>query len=196
MKRWYKLAALVAGVATLAGAGASARVADAAPSAQAPIQVGVVYSRTGRLAAYGAQFVQGLRYGIAYATKGTGRGQRPQDRAHARRRRHRPGQGGRRGEGPDRQGLQDHHRHGVVGHRARSSRRSPTRTRSSTSPGPAATDAVTGINKYTFRVGPPDATRTCSPRARTSAAAAGKNVTVFAQDSAFGHRQLRRRERR
>ena len=33
---------------------------------------GVVYSRTGLLAAYGAQFVQGLRYGIAYATKGTG----------------------------------------------------------------------------------------------------------------------------
>ena len=29
MKRWYKLAALVAGVATLAGVGASARVADA-----------------------------------------------------------------------------------------------------------------------------------------------------------------------
>ena len=71
MKRWHKLAALAAGVATLAGAGATARVADAAPSAQAPIQVGVVYSRTGLLASYGAQFVQGLRYGIAYATKGT-----------------------------------------------------------------------------------------------------------------------------
>ena len=71
MKRWHKLAALAAGVAALAGAGATARVADAAPSAQAPIQVGVVYSRTGLLAAYGAQFVQGLRYGIAYATKGT-----------------------------------------------------------------------------------------------------------------------------
>ena len=71
MKRWYKLAALVAGVATLAGVGATARVADAAPSATAPIQVGVVYSRTGLLASYGAQFVQGLRYGIAYATKGT-----------------------------------------------------------------------------------------------------------------------------
>ena len=72
MKRWYKLAALVAGVATLAGVGASARVADAAPTAQAPIQVGVVYSRTGLLASYGAQFVQGLRYGIAYSTKGSG----------------------------------------------------------------------------------------------------------------------------
>ena len=48
MKRWYKLAALVAGVATLAGVGATARVADAAPSATAPVQVGIVYSRTGR----------------------------------------------------------------------------------------------------------------------------------------------------
>src|SRR5262245_13225602 len=71
MKRWHKLAALAAGIATLAGVGATARVADAAPSAQAPVQVGVVYSRTGLLASYGAQFVQGLRYGIAYATKGS-----------------------------------------------------------------------------------------------------------------------------
>ena len=71
MKRWYKLAALVAGVATLAGIGASARGADAAPTATAPIKVGIVYSRTGLLAAYGAQYVQGLRYGLAYATKGT-----------------------------------------------------------------------------------------------------------------------------
>src|SRR5512145_2163157 len=71
MKRWYALAALVAGVATIAGVGATARVADAAPGANAPIQVGIVYSRTGLLSSYGAQYVQGLRYGIAYATKGT-----------------------------------------------------------------------------------------------------------------------------
>jgi hypothetical protein len=37
MKRWHKLAALAAGVAALAGAGATARGADAAPSANAPI---------------------------------------------------------------------------------------------------------------------------------------------------------------
>ena len=51
MKRWYSLAALVIGVAVLAGIGATARVADAAPSAAAPIKVGIVYSRTGAFAA-------------------------------------------------------------------------------------------------------------------------------------------------
>ena len=71
MQRWHKLVALVVGVAVLAGAGATTRAADAAPSASAPIQVGVVYSRTGLLASYGAQYIQGLRYGLAYATKGT-----------------------------------------------------------------------------------------------------------------------------
>ena len=45
MKRWYKLAALVAGVATLAGVGATARVADAAPSATAL----TVATRTGNV---------------------------------------------------------------------------------------------------------------------------------------------------
>ena len=71
MQRWHKLVALVVGVAVLAGAGATTRAADAAPSASAPIQVGIVYSRTGLLASYGAQYIQGLRYGLAYATKGT-----------------------------------------------------------------------------------------------------------------------------
>ena len=72
MKRWHKLAALAAGVATLAGAGATARIADAAPSANAPIKVGIVYSRTGAFAAYGAEYLSGLRLGLDYATRGTG----------------------------------------------------------------------------------------------------------------------------
>ena len=87
MKRWYKLGAIVAGVAALAGAGATVKAADAAPSAQAPIKVGIVYSRTGLLASYGAQYIQGLRYGLAYATKGTNAVNGTEDRAHARRRR-------------------------------------------------------------------------------------------------------------
>ena len=72
MKRWHKLAALAAGVSALAGAGATARVADAAPSATAPIKVGIVYSRTGAFAAYGAEYLSGLRLGLDYATRGTG----------------------------------------------------------------------------------------------------------------------------
>ena len=39
--------------------------------ATATIKIGIVYSRTGALAAYGAQYVSGLRWGLNYATKGT-----------------------------------------------------------------------------------------------------------------------------
>ena len=95
----------------LAGVGATARIADAAPSANAPIKVGIIYSRTGAL--------RGLRrgvrlrasgYGLDYATKGTNKvnGHKIEltlvddgtDAAKA--------VAGR--EGPDRQGLQDHRR--------------------------------------------------------------------------------------
>jgi branched-chain amino acid transport system substrate-binding protein len=184
MKRWYKLAALVAGVATLAGVGASARVADAAPTAQAPIQVGVVYSRTGLLASYGAQFVQGLRYGIAYSTKGSG------------------AVNGRKieltlvddGTDPVKAvaGAKD-----LIG----KGYKIITGTTSSgialqLAPladqnkilyisGPAASDAVTGVNKNTFRAGRQSYQDVLAASSYLGGGA-GKNVTVFAQDSAFG----------
>ena len=50
--------------------------------------------------------------------------------------------------------------------------------------GPAATDAVTGINKYTFRSG--RQTYQDVKTAATFLKGVGKNVTVFAQDSVFG----------
>ena len=100
--------------------GAGTAEADArAPAADSrPYKVGIVYSRTGLLAAYGAEYIQGLRYGLAYATKGTMTGQRPQDRADDRRRRHRSDEGRRGRQGPDRQGLQDPRRQRLVRRRA------------------------------------------------------------------------------
>ena len=50
--------------------------------------------------------------------------------------------------------------------------------------GPAATDAITGINKYTFRSG--RQTYQDVKTAATFLKGTGKNVVVFAQDSAFG----------
>ena len=50
--------------------------------------------------------------------------------------------------------------------------------------GPAATDAITGINKYTFRSG--RQTYQDVKTAATFLKGVGKKVTVFAQDSAFG----------
>ena len=50
--------------------------------------------------------------------------------------------------------------------------------------GPAASDAITGINKYTFRSG--RQTYQDVKTAATFLKGVGKKVTVFAQDSAFG----------
>src|SRR5205814_8528915 len=71
--RWSRLVLLAGVLAALAGgATAAASVGrDANHSADAPWRVGVVYSRTGLLAAYGAECAEGLKLGLDYATNGT-----------------------------------------------------------------------------------------------------------------------------
>src|SRR4029453_10885800 len=74
MKRagWRVAAVLAAGVALVSGLASNA---GARPSgdqrAAATIKVGIIYSRTGGFAAYGAQYISGLRWGLNSATKGT-----------------------------------------------------------------------------------------------------------------------------
>ena len=184
MKGWFKVAVLVAALAALAGVGASARGADAAPSAKAPIKVGIVYSRTGLLAAYGAQYVQGLRYGLAYATKGTNavNGQPieltlvddagdPVKAVSAAK--DLIGKGYKVLAGTVSSGvalqlapLADQNKILYIS-------------------GPAATDTITGINKYTFRSGRQSYQDVLAASSYLGSGG-GKTVTVFAQDSAFG----------
>ena len=62
---------LVVGAATVAAA-TTHQASKSAATASSGYNVGIVYSRTGLLSAYGAEYVEGLKYGIQYATKGTG----------------------------------------------------------------------------------------------------------------------------
>ena len=62
---------LVVGAATVAAA-TTHHASKSSATASSGYNVGIVYSRTGLLAAYGAEYVEGLKYGIQYATKGTG----------------------------------------------------------------------------------------------------------------------------
>lgn len=61
---WKRLAAVAASacvVAGVAGAAASARTSPQAAGkaeAAAPVKVGIIYSRTGLLSAFGAQYIQ------------------------------------------------------------------------------------------------------------------------------------------
>src|SRR4029453_1817358 len=143
------LALTLAGVGGTAGAGT--RGADNTAAA-APIKIGIVYSRTGLLSAYGAQFRQGLTLGMEYVTKGTGKinGRRVQiqyvddagDPAKAvTAARDLIGQGYKIIGGSTSSGAA-----GQVAPLA-------AQNRVLFISGPAASDAITGLNRYTFRAG-------------------------------------------
>ena len=162
-------------------AGAQARTET---SANHKVQIGIVYSRTGAFAAYGAEYLSGLRYGLEYATAGTNKvgGHEIEftivddatDPAKAvSGAKDLIGKGYKviagsvsSGAGLSVAPLADQNKILFIS-------------------GPAATDAITGINKYTFRSG-----RQTFQDVRASTAylkgAVGKNVVVFAQDIAFG----------
>ena len=183
MQRWQKIVGLMAVVAVLASVGASAQTASAATKAD-PVKVGIIYSRTGALAAYGAEYIQGLRYGLAYATKGTNAvdGQKieltivddggdPVKAVSAAK--------DLIGKG-----------YKIIGGSVSSGvavQLAPLAAQNQVLyiSGPAATDAVTGINKYTFRSGRQSYQDVLAASSYLGGGG-GKSVTVFAQDSAFG----------
>ncbi|HWQ22867.1 MAG TPA: substrate-binding domain-containing protein [Gaiellaceae bacterium] len=148
------------------------------------IKVGIIYSRTGLLAAYGAEYLSGLRWGLSYATGGTGQvnGHKVEftlvddagDPAKAvTAAKDLIGQGYKIIAGTVSSGV--------------ALQLAPLAEQNKILyiSGPAATDALTGINRYTFRSG-----RQTFQDVKASTAylkgAIGKNVVVFAQDSAFG----------
>lgn len=148
------------------------------------VDVGLVYSRTGPLAAYGKQYIEGFRAGLEYATKGTGKA------------------GGRTIEVTERDDAGDASKavaaaKDLVGRGAKiiagstdsgiALQMAPLAAQNKVLfiDGPAATDAVTGINKYTFRSGRQSYQDTLTAAAMLGDAK-GKKVTVLAQDSTFG----------
>jgi len=175
------LALSVAAVAGTAGAGTRSAEKSAAP---APIRIGIVYSRTGLLSAYGAQYRQGLTMGMQYVTKGTNRinGRPVQityvddagDPAKAVSAvRDLIGQGYKIIAGSTSSGA------------AVQVAPLAAQNRVLFISGPAATDAVTGANRYTFRAGRQSTQDVLAARnilGRTT----GRRVVVFAQDSVFG----------
>ncbi|MFI6846892.1 substrate-binding domain-containing protein [Kitasatospora sp. NBC_00085] len=174
-------ALLAAGCAKAGTAGTTA--ADGGGS-KGPVKVGLVYSRTGPLAAYGKQYLEGFKAGLNYATKGTGAvdGHKiefeEQDDAGD------PAKAVSAAKdliGKGHKILAGSTASGValqVGPIA-------AQNKVLFISGPAAADKVTGLNKYTFRSG-----RQSYQDIRTAASfigdAKGRKVTVLAQDNAFG----------
>ena len=148
------------------------------------VKVGLVYSRTGLLADYGKQYRDGFMAGLDYATNGTGKvaGHRievtEQDDAGD------PGKAVSAAKnliGKGYKVLAGTTDSGVALQMA------PLATQNKVLyiSGPAATDAVTGINDYTFRSGR-QSYQDILTAGTMLGDAKGKKVTVLAQDSTFG----------
>lgn len=147
-----------------------------------PVKVDIIYSKTGPLAAYGETFYQGFQAGLDHATDGTGEvdGRKLDitytddagnaDKAVA---------AAKDSIGNGTKIIGGTVVSGVALKLAEQAEQNKVLYIS----GPAATDAVTGINKYTFRSG-----RQSLQDVATAADGieSGSKVTVFAQNNAFG----------
>ncbi|MFE4216873.1 substrate-binding domain-containing protein [Streptomyces sp. NPDC056844] len=165
-------------------AGQAGTGSDAGSGEDQAVKVGLVYSRTGLLAAYGKQYRDGFMAGLDHATKGTGKAGghlievTEQDDAGD------PGKAVSAAKnliGKGYKVLAGTTDSGVALQMAPLAAQNKVLYVN----GPAATDAVTGINTYTFRSGRQSyqdiltaGTMLGDPK--------GKKVTVLAQDSTFG----------
>lgn len=153
-----------------------------------PVAVGMITSETGPLAAYGAAYTAGFEAGLDYATEGTGEvdgrpleitwedDQGNPDTAVAKAK-DLIGQGTTIIAGT------------VVSGIATTLAEQAEQNQVLYISGPAAADAITGVNEYTFRSG-----RQTYQDVATAGTfigdADGKKVVVFAQDTAFGQGNL------
>jgi branched-chain amino acid transport system substrate-binding protein len=149
-----------------------------------PVQVGLVYSKSGPLATYGAQYLEGFQAGLDYATDGTGEVDgRPVEVVE----RDDAGDPAKAvAEATDLIGsgvqlLAGSTASGVATQVAPLAEQNDVLFIS----GPAATDAVTGINGNTFRSGRQTYQDIATAQSFIGDAA-GQDVLVFAQDNAFG----------
>ncbi|MFI6783718.1 substrate-binding domain-containing protein [Micromonospora sp. NPDC050276] len=150
----------------------------------APVKVGLVYSQSGALASYGKQYIEGFKAGLDFATKGTGKvGDRkieltevddagdPAKAVSAAK--DLIGKGTKIIAGSTASGV--------------ALQVAPIAAQNKVLfiSGPAATDAVTGANKYTFRSGRQSYQDVVTAKSFIGDPT-GKKVVVFAQDGAFG----------
>jgi branched-chain amino acid transport system substrate-binding protein len=167
-------------VLMVAGCGGSTN----APVAKADVKFGLIYSKTGLLAAYGKEYIEGFNIGLKSVTKGTGmiNGHKivvsENDDA---------------GDAAKAVTIakdligQGYH---IIGGSASSGvalQVAPIAAQNKVLfiSGAAATDAITGINKYTFRSGRQSIQDVLTAKAMIGDVT-GKKVLVFAQDTAFG----------
>jgi branched-chain amino acid transport system substrate-binding protein len=188
--RWSRLAIAAASAVLVAGFVAAAASAlpsgnqAAAGTAADPVKVGIIYSRTGLLSAYGAQYIQGLKLGLEYATKGTGKVNGRKIEITAVDDGTDPAKAVTAAKDLIGRGYK------IIGGSVSSGvalQIAPLaeQNRVLNISGPAATDLITGANRYTFRSGRQSIQDTLAIK-EILGKGVGKKIVVVAQDSAFG----------
>jgi branched-chain amino acid transport system substrate-binding protein len=177
---WLVAAPLAAALVSTGGLVPPVARADA----PAAVNVGLIYSKTGLLGGYGAEYADGFAAGLDYATHGTGMAAGHKIVVTERDDGGDPAKAVAAGKDLIGQGfkiLAGSTSSGVALQMASLAHDNQVLFIS----GPAAADAVTGNNKYTFRSG-----RQTYQDVATSASVVGdvhgKSVLVLAQDMAFG----------
>jgi branched-chain amino acid transport system substrate-binding protein len=177
----------IAGVLALAAACGSPTAGGSGSGGSAdssPVKVGLVYSKSGPLASYGQEYLQGFQAGLDYATKGTGKVDGHQVQVVERDDAGDPAKAVSAATDLIGQGvkiLAGSTSSGVATQVAPLAEQNKVLFIS----GPAATDAITGINHYTFRSGRQTYQDILTAQSFIGDPS-GKKVLVFAQDTAFG----------
>ena len=186
-KKFLMAAVMATGLALSACAPTSGSAAPAgsggAGKAAEPVNVGIIYSKTGALAAYGATYYQGLQAGIDYATNGTGEINGAKINLTYADDAGDPDKAVTAAKDMIGKGYK------IIGGTASSGIAVKLAEQAQQNKvlyisGAAATDAIQGVNKYTFRSGRQSLQDVAT--AGTFIDPKGKKVVVFAQDNAFG----------
>jgi branched-chain amino acid transport system substrate-binding protein len=151
---------------------------------KAPVNVGLIFSSTGLLASYGAQYEAGFKIGLAYATHGTGA-----VNGHKINVTEMDDAGTAATAVTEAKGLIGQGYKIIAGSTssAVALTLAPLAKENQVLfiSGPAAADAVTGNNRFTFRSGR-QTFQDVATAAQVIGELQGKKILVFAQDSAFG----------
>ncbi|WP_448809492.1 substrate-binding domain-containing protein [Agromyces bauzanensis] len=188
-KKYLATAIIAAASLALVGCAPTAATGGGdATDAGAPVKVAMLTSQTGPLAAYGAAYTAGFEAGLDYATDGTGTVDGRELEIEWADDQGNPDTAVSKAKDFIGQGYQ------ILAGTAASGIATALAEQAAQNKilyisGPAAADAITGINEYTFRSG-----RQTYQDVATAGTfigdPSGKKVVVFAQDNAFGQGNL------
>ena len=180
--RFTKVLLVLLALATLGGTTAVA--ARSQHSAASPYKVGIIYCRTGALAEYGAEYIEGLKLGLTYATNGTNAVNGHPIQLNIQDETANPATAVSEAKTLIGQGYKI-----LAGtcSSATALQLGPLAAQNQVLyiSGAAAYDGITGMNKYTFRAGRQSYQDVLAAQSFLGKGV-GKNILVFAQDYAFG----------